>query len=89
MPNLVGPKNAAVNSFFPAIAILSLTSSLNRSHATMNAQAQAKLYSQLIDHYEDCLARMAIPIGRGLAISKIGDRYQVMLDVIRSQDEKY
>lgn len=56
----------------------------------MNAQAQAKLYSQLIDHYEDCLARHG-DSHRGVDWPNEQDaatRYQVMLDVLRGQDEK-
>lgn len=54
----------------------------------MNAQAQTKLYSQLINHYEDCLARHG-DSHRGVDWPNEQDaatRYQVMLEVIRSQD---
>ncbi len=56
----------------------------------MNAQAQAKLYSQLINHYEDCLARHG-DSHRGVDWPNQQDaaaRYQVMLDVIRAQGER-
>ena len=55
----------------------------------MNAQAQVKLYSQLVDHYEDCLARHG-DSHRGVDWPNQQDaatRYQVMLDVIRPSDE--
>ena len=55
----------------------------------MNAQAQVKLYAQLIDHYEDCLARHG-DSHRGVDWPNPQDaatRYQVMLDVIRSPDK--
>ena len=55
----------------------------------MNAQAQVKLYAQLVDHYEDCLARHG-DSHRGVDWPNPQDattRYQVMLDVIRSPDE--
>lgn len=51
----------------------------------MNAQAQVKLYSQLVEHYEDCLARHG-DSHRGVDWPNPHDaqtRYRVMLDVVR------
>lgn len=56
----------------------------------MKAQTQAKLYSQLIDHYEDCLARHG-DSHRGVDWPNPQDaatRYRVMLDVIRPSHER-
>ena len=56
----------------------------------MKAQAQAKLYSQIIEHYEDCLARHG-DSHRGVDWPNPQDaatRYRVMLEVIRSQQER-
>lgn len=55
----------------------------------MNAHAQARLYTQLVDHYEDCLARHG-DSHRGVDWPNPHDaqtRYRVMLDVIRLQTE--
>lgn len=55
----------------------------------MKAQAQVKLYSQLVEHYEDCLARHG-DSHRGVDWPNPHDaqtRYRVMLDVVRPPAE--